>query len=925
MEYNKNNVLTGNESNNREAQKDNDKKDESEYETDEEEEEEDDEEGEKQKEDKKEKRIYYADCPDFVKKRYKDEDEEEEYEEEDENINKNENPSNEKVKVYYEDCPEFVKRRNVKKLKKKKKKKKQNILINNNQNIINKNNNIINNINLKSSDIDNKSNNGPREQINNDNDNDNDNDNFNENNNLNINEIEKNNDHDDIKNEENNVKENENEFNDKGEKIDSNTCDKDKIEQNVDKNQICQNNDKNENNKENEENKIIEEEENKEIEKDLKSESNKNIEEEKETEEKKDKEKEEDLIENKDSIKEKKDEDIEKDNKLNEPNIPSQEQEISENKSIIDQPNDNGTKETNENIEANQIIENNTSKPLYEIHANQMSIITEVKNERKNPLIIFESKTEEENNISQKDINENSEDDKKENASEKILVNKELFSKIKRPNLPKKGAKRIVKADGASFTIDKNKNKKVKRYFTSDFLSLNRRNKTPDKKVLEDLEKIKNKIRKKKEQELKEKNLKKNRALHHKIMSDIIDKNKIKEKKIEELKKENDESNSETEEDEEQKQKLAKYGSIFEDLLKVNIKINQIIKKKKEKEIEKLENMNKSDGETDPYAYLYNSYGFPRTNASFIPAAYLKKEGNKKVSKVKTSKAKIVNFYETVRAATSEYNFRKYKNSLTKSIKTRPNEDQLKDKKPKYKRKNCSSIDLDSFTRNNKSQLADKGYNKNIYSTNTHKSKKSNYPKEINNIKKSPKSFLLKTEKKMKRFSNEQSSLNKRKAFENSYNNTNPKKYRSKFESKIETKPKIDKYDDIDNSENRIVDDDNDEFNNKNNDLEEIKRNFKNKLISITNDLSDMKDNEESSVLLYYKGPIDIKNISLFNYKETILNMKNKMIESGFEMSKIKENIFKFSKENEIFIIQIVKIQSEMLYYLITKENKSNE
>ena len=86
-----------------------------------------------------------------------------------------------------------------------------------------------------------------------------------------------------------------------------------------------------------------------------------------------------------------------------------------------------------------------------------------------------------------------------------------------------------------------------------------------------------------------------------------------------------------------------------------------------------------------------------------------------------------------------------------------------------------------------------------------------------------------------------------------------------------------------------------------------------------------MKENEESSVLLYYKGPIDIKNISLFNYKETILNMKNKMSELGFEISKIKENIFKCSKDDEILIIQIVKIQSEMLYYLITKENKSNK
>lgn len=550
-----------------------------------------------------------------------------------------------------------------------------------------------------------------------------------------------------------------------------------------------------------------------------------------------------------------------------------------------------------------------------------MSIITEVSEERKNPLSIFESKTdEEENNMSQKDINENSDIDK-DNSSEKIRVNKELFAKIRKPNLAKKEVKRIVKADGVSFTLDKNKKKKVKRYFTSDFLSLNRRNKTPDKKVIEDLEKIKNKIKQKKEQKLKEKNLKKNRALHQKIMSDILsDKNKIKVKKNE-FKKENDESNSESEEDEEQRRKMMKYGSIFEDLLKVNIKINRIIKKKKEK----LENLNKSDGENDPYSYLYNSYGFPRTNASFMPDTYLKNLGSKKINKVKTSKAKIVNFYETVRAATSEYNFQKYRNSLTKSTKTRLNEDKEKDKKPKYKRKNCSSIDLDSYTRKDKRNLADKGYNKSVYNTNTHKSKKSNYPKEINYIKKTPKSFQLKTDKKMERVSTEQSTLNKRKVFDESINKIHPKKSKAKIDIKNENKPKIDRYDDIDNSENRIADDDNEENNIKQSDLEEIKRNFKNKLISITNDLSDMKENEESSVLLYYKGPVDIKNISLFNYKETILNMKNQMSELGYEISKIKENIFKFSKDDEIVIIQIVKIQSEMIYYLITKGKKSNE
>jgi hypothetical protein len=727
-----------------------------------------------------------------------------------------------------------------------------------------------------------------------------------------LNESKKNNNNDDIK-----ENENENDYSDKEQKPDLNTCDKDEIEQNIDKNQINQINEKNENNKENEqneENKIIEEEQNKENNNDLKNIEEKKENEEKENEEEKEnkEEKKNDLIENKDSIEEKKDieQEQEQDNKLSQSSIPSKEQKISENQNIIEQNNDYENKE------------NNTPKSFYEIHANQISIITELNEERKNPLSIFESKTDEEdNNLSQKDINENNDIDKddKDNGSEKIRVNKELFAKIRKPNLHKKGDKKIVKGEGVSFTLDKTKNKKVKRYFTSDFLSLNRRNKTPDKKVIEDLEKIKNKMRQKKEKQLKEKKLKKNRALHKKIMSDILsDKSKIKEEKDkEELKEENAESNSESEDDEEQRRKMMKYGSIFDDLLKVNFKINQIIQKKKEK----LENMNKSDGENDPYSYLHNSYGFPRTNTSFMPDSYLKNLGNKKVNKVKTSKAKIVNFYETVRAATSEYNFKKYRNSLIKNVKNRLNEDKdkEKDKKPKYKRKNCSSIDLDSYARKNKKYLADKGYNKTVYSSNTHKSKKSNYPKELYNLKKTP-NFQLKTCKKIDRLSTAQNLLNKRKVFDESYNKTNPKKSQSKFFTKKENKPKIDRYDDIDNSEHRIVDDDNDQDNIQMSDLEKIKRNFKNKLISITNDLSDMKENEESSILLYYRGPVDIKNISLLNYKETILYMKNQMSELGFEISKIKENIFKCSKDDENLIIQIVKIQSEMLYYLITKE-----
>ena len=95
------------------------------------------------------------------------------------------------------------------------------------------------------------------------------------------------------------------------------------------------------------------------------------------------------------------------------------------------------------------------------------------------------------------------------------------------------------------------------------------------------------------------------------------------------------------------------------------------------------------------------------------------------------------------------------------------------------------------------------------------------------------------------------------------------------------------------------------------------KRNFKKKLISLTDDLSNDKENEETSDLFYYKGPIDIKNISLLNYKDTVIELENKMRKSGYEISKIKENKFKCIKYGKGIIIQIVKIQNEILYYLI--------
>ena len=147
-------------------------------------------------------------------------------------------------------------------------------------------------------------------------------------------------------------------------------------------------------------------------------------------------------------------------------------------------------------------------------------------------------------------------------------------------------------------------------------------------------------------------------------MSDILEKDKI--DQINETNREKEESNSENENYQNEKKRMIDYGSIFKDLLKVNININQIVHNKKE------ESIIKSEEENDPYSYLYDSYGFVRTNNSFIPESYyFQKIKKKKINKVKPSKVRIVNFYETVRAC-ADYGFHKFrKSTLSKTKRNR--------------------------------------------------------------------------------------------------------------------------------------------------------------------------------------------------------------------------------------------------------------
>ena len=631
--------------------------------------------------------------------------------------------------------------------------------------------------------------------------------------------------------------------------------------------------------------------------------------------------------------------------------------------------------DTNTNTYSNSNKQKN--KFLCESQQSQIFFINENKGEKeeKNPLSIFETKKDEEIEVSMNEI----EEEEESNSDNEKEIDKELYYKKIRPKVQKNKVNRIVKAKAVSFTLDKKK--KVDKFYASDFLNLNNnKNKTPEKQKEND----KNLIRKnKKLEKQKRKTLQKNRILHNKIMNDILDKDKPEEKK--EQIKEKEDNLSEVDEFEEQKKKMINYGSIFKDLLKVNININQIMPNKKED----LEKMNKSEGENDPYSYLYDSYGFLRTNLSLTPDSnYQNEYRHKKISKVKPSKAKIVNFYDKVRATSSENTIYKYKNSslfkrhrlcedkskdkddrdsdYKKRTFTSQFYDNRKDRTPKTmtynseKEKDSKSINFFSLNKLNKNTFDGEASNiTNVINLNK-TDNSNNVNSNISNIS-NDKSFKLIKCKKLPRFSTEQIKLNKseipipqkKKNIIRITNNSNRVSLRrnnlsrdtkkekvtektnsskkkelkekenkkgEKKESKNKSNSKGDKNKNVMSAQLRNIEN---KFRKENslkmNELEKIKRDFKKKLISITDDLSNDKENEETSDLFYYKGPVDIKNISLMNYKDTVIELENKMRKSGYEISKIKENKFRCHKDGKVFVVQIVKIQNEILYYLINK------
>jgi hypothetical protein len=95
--------------------------------------------------------------------------------------------------------------------------------------------------------------------------------------------------------------------------------------------------------------------------------------------------------------------------------------------------------------------------------------------------------------------------------------------------------------------------------------------------------------------------------------------------------------------------------------------------------------------------------------------------------------------------------------------------------------------------------------------------------------------------------------------------------------------------------------------------LENAKNKLKDKLISVTNELRAEK-------LKYYTGPIDIGCISSKKIDASLNKFINKMKMNGYKYVKIKDYLFKCSKEEYSFNVELVKIKGNLIYYLVKNE-----
>jgi hypothetical protein len=117
-----------------------------------------------------------------------------------------------------------------------------------------------------------------------------------------------------------------------------------------------------------------------------------------------------------------------------------------------------------------------------------------------------------------------------------------------------------------------------------------------------------------------------------------------------------------------------------------------------------------------------------------------------------------------------------------------------------------------------------------------------------------------------------------------------------------------------DKKEIKLIKEDKNQNNlNKSKDYIKAKKNLKEKLISLSSDLSEEKVNS-------FNGPVvDLKYISFRNYEQTISVLISEFIKKGVVFQKVGYNSFKCTKGIRNFYVEIVKIPNNLYYYRFYK------
>ena len=107
--------------------------------------------------------------------------------------------------------------------------------------------------------------------------------------------------------------------------------------------------------------------------------------------------------------------------------------------------------------------------------------------------------------------------------------------------------------------------------------------------------------------------------------------------------------------------------------------------------------------------------------------------------------------------------------------------------------------------------------------------------------------------------------------------------------------------------------------NNLNNSKEyigKVKKNLRERLISVSSDLS------EEKVKIFNGNVIDLKYISLKNYEQTVNVLINELKRKGVKFKKIDYNSYKCTKGIREFYVDIVKIPKNIFYYRFYNKKK---